>query len=373
MRDEDPDAKLVYRHECSQAFAAERWQEKATRKAAHRERLRHGFFWPGGAVGGNERYQREPFWYPGLVSDRHPMLLFFASKVPKGKTLVCGDGKAVVSRAPHRSKLLGCDMAYVVGNQSVRGFLRVEMDRRLSVADVKEACRAAGIPLPNIAVGHADASGALLNPHLLWLLEHSVTFTDRGRRRFTSLFKAVLRGLTAALMPYGADPGGYSNAMRVKSPLSPPWQSDVLAEVPYSLATLKGCVDLSAKLPGAAGTDPVPQDHPDAAIAAGSNMLFNRLRAWAYEQVVMVRDAQGRDQESFEEMVAAKAEELAPWLRLGGSIRSSDEGARRRDPLARLVTQVAAAPGDAGGGVDLEELSGEGEPSVCSGGGGAAG
>ncbi|MFL5256580.1 MAG: hypothetical protein ACJ8AI_27540 [Rhodopila sp.] len=223
----------------------------------------------------------------------------------------------------------------------MRGFLRVEIDRRLSRAEIKDICRTTGIPLPNVVVGHADASGALLNPHLLWLLEHSVSFTDQGLRRFKSLFSMVLRGLTVALIPYGADPGGYSNAMRVKNPLSPLWHREVLGERPYSLNTLKVFVDLTAKLSGADATGPVPQDHPDADVAAASNALFNRLRAWAYERVVAARDEQGLDLEAWTDMVAAEARALAPWPRRGSSLRPGDEGAHRGDPLMLLARRVA--------------------------------
>ncbi|MFL5289014.1 MAG: hypothetical protein ACJ8AW_50685, partial [Rhodopila sp.] len=116
---------------------------------------------------------------------------------------------------------------------------------------------------------------------------------------------------------------------------------EVLGERPYSLNTLKVFVDLTAKLPGADATGPVPQDHPDADVAAASNVLFNRLRAWAYEYVVAARDEQGLDLETWIDRVAVEARELAPWPRRGGSIRPGDEGVRRDDPLTLLATRVA--------------------------------
>jgi ATP dependent DNA ligase C terminal region len=70
------------------------------------------------------------------------------------------------------------------------------------------------VPQPNIAVGYVDARGRVHNPHLMWLVEHSVAFKPKGRQPPQRLFFDVLRRLTAALVPYGADPGGLVNALR---------------------------------------------------------------------------------------------------------------------------------------------------------------
>ena len=222
--------------------------ERARSRAALIDmRWRFGFQWGGGFVGGNPRYRRGPLCYKGLVSSEHAVLKLFVSKLPRARTLQTGYNKRLLDGTD--SKLLACDCDYVEANKAMRGVLRVELDGVLdSWNTIQEMCRVAGIPLPNIAVGYADQAGKVWNPHLVWLLADSVTFCGRGRRAPRRLYQGVLRGLTAALMPWGADPGGISNALRLKNPLCPTWNRQVFAEEPYSLEQLRAHVDIGGQV-----------------------------------------------------------------------------------------------------------------------------
>jgi hypothetical protein len=333
----DRDAAAIYRDECAIAWREQLAPHMAARNAAIAARFRKGFVWCGGAVGGNSAYQTAPLCYIGLASDHHPILRLFVSKLPRGRSLICGNDKASADPAPHGSKLLGCDKAYIEGLKSMRGFLRVEIDRSLPFEDIAMACQKAGIPQPNIAAGSRDATGSICNPHLIWLLENSVAFTPRGGLRFKNLFQRVLKGLTAALLPWGADPGGICNSMRVKNPLSPLWQRHIYAEAPYALADLRDCVDMTVSLPKA-GLALVPRlDHPDLEVAAGSNVVFRYLTAWARQEVRLARDEQRISQDEWRLMVEAQAWE---WMRQAAPPRAHGRKDASRN-LIRLSRQVA--------------------------------
>jgi hypothetical protein len=220
-------------------LAAER---RRSRNAAIQSRWEIGHVHRGGGVGGNPEYWRPPFVFKGLVSDEAAILKLFVTKTPRARRLRTGATKDRVDGTD--SKLLALDSAYVTTTERMRGVLRVEIDACLaSWTAIPEICMDAGVPLPNIAVGYVDAFHQIRNPHLLWLLENSVSFTPRARRAPKYLFTAALRGLTAALIPHGADPGGLSNARRMKNPLSPLWNHAVFAGTPYALARLSAfCV-----------------------------------------------------------------------------------------------------------------------------------
>ncbi len=338
MRHIDRDAAAIYRDECAIAWRT-RWQSQAAaRKAAVSERSQNGFKWPGGAVGGNGGYQTAPLRYIGLVSDHHPILRCFVSKLASGRRLICGDDKASADHAPYGSKLLGCDAAYIEGLKTMRGFLRVEIDRSLSFEDIATACQTAGIPQPNIAVGWMDAAGSVCNPHLIWLLNDSVAFTPRGRLVFQNLFRRVLKGLTAALLPWQADPGSICNSMRVKNPLSPLWSRHIYAEAAYSLAALRGCVDMTVSLPKA-GSAVVPGlDHSDLEVSAGSNTVFRYLATWAQQNIRLARDEQEISQDEWGAMVEAQA-----WEWLHQAAHSRDHG---RDGASRKLRELSRRVAD---------------------------
>jgi hypothetical protein len=213
----DPDARLVWRADCEPLFAERRQERLAVQRALVRQRMDEGFRWNGGPVGGNPDYVRAPFVYLGLVSERHPIYQLFVASTPRAARLRTGDTKAAVDRVGQ--KLLALDSPYVDASKSLRRVLRVEVDRDFAggVAELAVAIAACGVSLPNFVIGHVDRAGRLLNPHLIWLIGDSVVFTHRGKPAHQALWKAVLRGLTARLLPVGADPGGIANPLRVKN------------------------------------------------------------------------------------------------------------------------------------------------------------
>ena len=125
--------------------------------------------------------------HQGLVSDEHPILALFTSKLPRAKNLRTGDTKAQSDSTD--SKMLALDSPYVEGNKKVAGFVRVDMDGAMSWEEVAAACQEARVPLPNVAVGYLDADGRFLSPHLVWLLASSVPMTDGvACKRFRGIY-----------------------------------------------------------------------------------------------------------------------------------------------------------------------------------------
>lgn len=257
-------------------------------------RWTRGFIWRGGPFAGSHEYRRGPFVYRGLVSDEHPILKLLVASTRRAKHLRTGDTKAESEESD--SKLLALDSAYCETNKLMRRVLRVELDLIFPSWTALEAAIAeAGVPRPNITVGHQDSHGRIHRPHLFWLVSDAVPFTARASKVHQGLFLAVLRSLTAELLPLGADPGGLSNAHRHKSPLSPLWHRQVGAEEPYTLADLQAQLPLAqatARLKAAArpAAGPIPADHPDPAVAAQSNRVFTTLAPLARERVKWFRD-----------------------------------------------------------------------------------
>lgn len=339
MRHTDPDAKRVYQAETEPEYRDISAAKVSQRKATEKARLRDGFVWQGGCVGGNAAYYAPPFIRRDLLCEGDPVLKLFVTKLPRGPQMTCGDAKDDSYPAPLGSKLLGCDAAYVDGRKDMRGFLRVDLDRQLTWAEVEAACGEAGVPLPNIAVGWSDAEGKVHNPHLIWLLRDSVGFGERHKKRFKMRFEGVLHGLTAALLRQGADAGAVSNCMRVKNPLSPLWSHRVIAQQPYSLDQLSQHVDTRAELPGVVRAELAERDEPEE-VAGGSNSLFRRLSRWARDHVRAARDEQGWDFEQWLDRVKQEAREIAGQLtppeRLD-STRKRNAVFRRTDATAKSV------------------------------------
>lgn len=301
---------------------------KQSRDAAVQKRWRDGFVWRGGSVGGNPLYARPPFVYSGLVSDEAAILKLFATKTPRARRLLTGHSKDLVDGTD--SKLLALDCAYITTNARMRGVLRVEIDACLASWDViPAACAQAGVPIPNVAVGWVDSHGAVLHPHLIWLLEHSVAFTHAAKKPPQRMYAGVLHGLTAALVPHGADPGGLLNAQRVKNPLSPLWDRAIFATKPYCLKDV--CQYLASvhvrplQLVRPTSSHWVP-DHPDPAIAIHSNRVFRHVACWARAEVDHFRNA-AQSLEDFTSAVTEQALQIA--RRMTGDTRKAESAAER--------------------------------------------
>ncbi|MBL6080784.1 replication initiation protein [Belnapia sp. T18] len=312
-------------------------ERRRSTEACVKLRMEVGFQWWGGFFAESKTYFRPEFCYRGLVSSEHPILQLFASKVPKVRRLYVGDHKGEAYRSD--SKLLALDAAYVEDNKRVCGVLRIEVDAILAWDDIADACRTAGVPLPNLVVGWEDNDGRVHHPHLFWLLHDSVPMEGERCARFSALYRGVLRGLTKALLPLGADPGGLLNSHRHKNPLSPMWQRRILAEQPYDLGVLRQHVDINVRMDAlrelAAAQQRSPTlspEHPDPLIAAGSNRLFAHLTSWA-RQEVWPHKAAGRDEQEFSARVAAEAMRLADSL----------SGDGRRAEKKALVTAAKVA------------------------------
>jgi hypothetical protein len=167
---------------------------------------------------------------------------------------------------------------------------------------------------------------------LIWLLNDSVTFTKRGNPRPKAAWTNALYGLTARLLPIGADPGGTSNPHRHKNPLCPLWHYHIMAEEPYSID-----VDRRENAPGFGALRPhLPSpreardalrqatearmkanqapsaDHDNPSVAAESNALFRRLAIFARKLVVPMRDEGRGNRQEFGAELAMEAVAISP-------------------------------------------------------------
>lgn len=303
----------------------------SSRQALIDLRCTRGFVWYGGPVGGNGEYQRQGFTYRGLVSDEAPILKLFVSRTHRAHALITGDTKSDADGTD--SKLLALDCAYVETNKVMRAALRVELDTLWPSWEALEtAIHARGVPPPNVAVGHVDAAGRVWRPHLIWILAESVVFTKKGSRRHQAAWRNALRGLTSALLPLGADPGGRSNAHRHKNPVSPLWARRVMAPEPYALdvdtredgpcyaplrpflPTPQEAIDaLRAAEAGSRAAPKVPQpDHPDKAVAFESNAVWRHLAVLARQSVALHRDQGRGSREEFEAELVLEALRISP-------------------------------------------------------------
>lgn len=316
-----------------QAIFAELARDRSkSRKSLVGLRLDRGFVWHGGPVGGRAEYRRDPFTYPGLVSTGASILKLFVTKTRRAPALLTGDHKAEATGTD--SKVLALDYSYVETSKVMRGVERVELDTVWpSWAALETAILACGVPLPNVCVAYQDRQGRVWRPHLIWLLDESVCFTGKGHRRHQAAWKNALRGLTARLLPIGADPGGITNPHRHKNPLSPLWDRMVMAPKPYALDVDRrpdgAChAALRPHLPspqeaidilkhavearrGAGATKP-GADHPDPAVAAESNALFRHLAMFARGRVAGHRDEGKGGRQEFDVEIAAEALAVSP-------------------------------------------------------------
>lgn len=245
-------AKRARRNPPRNAEDVQRYIDQARTLAALKERrLAFGFQWFGGYVGGSKTYYRSAFVYRGLVSDENLILKAFVAKTHAKKKLRTGRTKEDSEESP--SKLLSLDDAYVCVNGDMRGVFRMELDAIFESEDdlrqmLYEALDGDGgrIILPNLIVGYVDARGRIHNPHLIWILQDSVTWTSKkADPAIKRMFAAIARGLCARLLHLGCDPGGLDNMLRMKNPVSPLWDRWITTADLYTMSELAESVDMT--------------------------------------------------------------------------------------------------------------------------------
>lgn len=328
----DADAKLVFAASAAPIFAESRMAADTERQSSIDERVRMGFVHDGGVVAG---YSFAAMRYHGLVSNEDPIYQLFVTKTHRVQKLRVGWDKAE-SWKPS-SKLIGLDAPYVEGNKAMRGFFRGDLDVVFaSWIDLSERLERAGIPQPNVGVGYEDASGRIHKPHLIWLLKDSVAFTEAGRRVFQNFWTAVLRALSACLLPVGGDPNAMLNPMRVKNPLCPLWGRQVFRHDPWSLSTLREALadtcplhEADARLSAGIPHRPVADDHPDPMVAGQSNRIFAALSVFARSHVGAMRNT--GDYAAYEGSVLREAREL-----------SGTPASARAMSVVHIATRIAA-------------------------------
>ncbi|MCC4240926.1 replication initiation protein [Thalassospira povalilytica] len=281
-------------------------------------RMTNGLVWTGGYFSG--QYYKPAFEYVGLKSDENPLFKLFITKTNRAFAgLQSGRDKDVVEDATE--KLLALDEPYITVNGDMRGVIRIDLDCVFdSIEHMRMAVSAclsehAGIPaMPNFAVSHISATNKVIRPHLVWLLENSVCFTAAGRAAPRTLFSQVEKGLCAALVELGADPGGLSNSGRLKNPVSPFWHTEVIAQAPYHLDQLTCSVDISVseqsltkKVMASAVPDGLASANGETLT---SNSFFNVLRSYAFNQVRLFK-SENKEFSDFAEAIESYALSIA--------------------------------------------------------------
>ncbi|OYW10896.1 MAG: hypothetical protein B7Z59_05920 [Acidiphilium sp. 37-67-22] len=201
------------------------FQDRAARKRGA------GFFsYEGGLVGRD--------YYPShhAIIERnnsHPMLRCLMSKLPRGRKrhlirdgITRGVPIAGSNDKKYREifvkKTLALDMAWIESNPLMRGIIRIDIDRDFDdEAELIHKIRAQDCPLPNIITWKKNTANKVDHPHLYYVLENSVCWTDKGRNGPKRLFLTIQSTITRRLASIGADPYGGSNSLRGKNPLSP--------------------------------------------------------------------------------------------------------------------------------------------------------
>ncbi|MFG1477563.1 hypothetical protein V5F53_02730 [Xanthobacter sp. V4C-4] len=193
------------------------------RRALIKDRLENGFRHHGGDVAG--RYY-EPFREEGLRSLDDHNLMRIVHNTPKADNLLSGKTKEFLDGTD--SKLLALDDPYIELNKNVRLIFRVDMDTIFESWD-ELGYELKQLPLacvPHLGCGYVDKAGKVIRPHVFVILPYDSGVwwdkTDpRCRPDIMNLWTGVHRGITKILLPLGADPGGLSNPLRIKNPISP--------------------------------------------------------------------------------------------------------------------------------------------------------
>ncbi len=278
------------------------------RRAGSHERLLDGFVWAGGYVNGR---RLAPLIEHRLRSPLHPMLRLFVAATPRAPTSLRA-GHAKDQLLAFGSKLVLLDHAYVNFNARMRGIIRVDLDKPFASWDaLREAIQGTGLPPPNLAVAHVEADGRVVNPHAYWLLAQAVCCTAQGRGGPQRLLGGITRAMVDTLGPIGADPGGLSNPLSGKNPLSPLWSCQVMSATPFNLTNGKGAQPgLTALADYVCPTFLEPEASPAAreidvsALLKQSNGLFEVLKRFTFAQVIRFHP-RGRGEGDFEDFARA--------------------------------------------------------------------
>lgn len=223
-------------------------ERHGSRNLAVRTRMREGYHFGGGAV---RNYRQREFIEPGFRSDKHPILKRFVSGTRKTQHMLAAHDKAVITQTD--SKGLALDCTDVEFNKRMRSIIRLDLDHVFdSWSALLHLIDEMDLPRPNVGTCAPSLDGRIRRPHLYYVLEKAVwfdRFDKRAKRGPMALFEAVARGLVDAFIDMGAaDPGGLSNLMRGKNPLSPHHNTRIFREEPWTLTDLSGRVNTYAKL-----------------------------------------------------------------------------------------------------------------------------
>lgn len=264
---------------------------------------------------------------------------------PRASRMATGRSKDIMRSTD--SKLLALDDPYVTLNTKVRGVFRLDLDLtfrswetlRWEITQLPLPC------LPHAAVGFELPDGRVERPHLLYLLPYGseVWFDpddERCRRDIMGLWRGVHAGMVKTFLPLGADPGGLSNAMRIKNPLSPFWSVRLWNETTFpDLSEWAGWVDTAAT------RDRMIRD--SAAALSGverraSNVLFTTFQEWCYASL---REMHGAHDPAYVAAILRKdrdtlAELLFDRL-VGNASRLADRPKQAQAILYRVVTYAA--------------------------------
>lgn len=221
---------------------------------------------------------------------RSPALMRFVQCLHRPPLLAGGTDKEKIF--PPFTKMDGLDLPYVEANKLYRSILRVDIDTHfLSLDDLTQRLANTGVPLPNIVswfvadTRSEHAADTIPRPHLIWLLDRPVWWKEG--HRYAELWQNVLRRLTTALIPLGADPNGMLNPMRLKNPLGIDSGWAVLDDLPWSLA------DLANALP----KDDIAPTPPVLDLDSQSQSVFRRVSTFANtraRELITVADGRHR-------------------------------------------------------------------------------
>ena len=299
------------------------------RRAGSHERLLAGFRWPGDYLNGR---RLAPFVERRLRSPLHPMLRLFVAGTSRVQTGLRA-GRSKERLFAFGSKLVLLDEPHVSFNAVMRSIIRIDIDETFASWDaLRDAIEAAGVPPPNLAVAHVEHDGRVIHPHAYWLLAQAVCFSGRGRPAPQRLFRATERALVEALRALGADPGGLSNTLTGKNPLSPPWSCQVMSATPFNLTNGEGAqpglVALADHVPPVfekPRAPAAPHELDVATLLGQSNGLFEVLKRFTFAAVAKFHP-KGGGQGDFEDFARAT---VAYALRLPAS-RLSEAALEKR-------------------------------------------